>query len=219
MKHLILKELYKISKERNLRTDNIWVYLILFFRLMYLGINFVQSRFYLRKVSKLGSFVFTRRRPTVINKGYLELGNMVRIWSNINHTRLSVHRGGKLIIGEHTFVNGPMISASSEVRIGKNCLIGPQTIIMDSDFHGIGDTESQEGESAPIIIEDRVWLGTRTMVLKGVHIGEGAIVAAGAVVTKDVPAYCVVAGVPAKVVKHLEPKDQKKEQELIDVVH
>ena len=215
MRHLILKEIYKISKERGLRSDNIKVYIVLTFRLIYLTSNYIISRYYLRKVDVLGKFVFTRRKPTIVNKGTMQIGNLVRIWSNINPTRLAVHRGGRLIIGEKTFVNGPMISASTEISIGKNCLIGPQTIIMDSDFHGIGDTDSTEGESAPIIIEDNVWLGTRTMVLKGVHIGEGAIVAAGAIVTKSVPAYTVVAGVPAKIVKHLNPKQEKKGDELL----
>ena len=210
MRHLILKEIYKISKERGLRSDNIKVYLILVFRLIYLGYNYILSRYYLRKVSKLGKFVFTRRRPKIVNKGHMQIGNMVRIWSNINPTRLAVHRGGSLTIGENTFVNGAMISSSAKVQIGSNCLIGPQTIIMDSNFHGIGATDTTEGESAPITIEDKVWLGTRTMVLKGVHIGEGAIVAAGAVVTKNVPAYTIVAGVPAQIVKQLNPKEDYK---------
>lgn len=214
MKHLILKELHKISRERKLPSDSLAVYFLLALRLSRLALNYAVSRFYLRKVSTLGKFVFTRRRPTIVNKGHLELGNLVRIWSNINPTRLAVHRGGKLIIGAQTFVNGAMISASVEVCIGKNCLIGPQTIIMDSDFHGIGDMERTEGESAAIIIEDKVWLGTRTMVLKGVRIGEGAVVAAGAIVTKDVPPYAVVAGVPAKVVKYLIPKEEKTEKEV-----
>ena len=179
MRHLILKEIYKISKERGVKSDNIKVYIILIFRLIHLGFNHMISRYYLRNVNLLGRFVFIRRKPTIVNKGHMQIGNLVRIWSNINPTRLAVHHGGRLIIGEKTFVNGPMISASAEISIGKNCLIGPQTIIMDSDFHGISDTDSIEGESAPIIIEDNVWLGTRTMILKGVHIGEGAIVYCG----------------------------------------
>ncbi|MBP9873243.1 MAG: hypothetical protein KBC60_04350 [Haliscomenobacter sp.] len=73
---------------------------------------------------------------------------------------------------------------------------------MDSDFHGL-DHNQMGGNSKPVILEDHVWLATRSMVLKGVRIGKGAVVAAGAVVTKDVPPYTVVAGVPAKVIKHL----------------
>ena len=60
-----------------------------------------------------------------------------------------------------------------------------------------------EGKSKPIIIEDDAWLATRCMVLKGVTIGKGAVVAAGAVVTKDVPPYTMVAGVPAKAIKKI----------------
>lgn len=58
-------------------------------------------------------------------------------------------------------------------------------------------------ESAPIIIEDNVWIGERAIILKGVTIGMGAIVATGAIVTKDVPPYSVVAGNPAKIVKDI----------------
>ncbi|WP_414717367.1 acyltransferase [Telluribacter sp.] len=75
---------------------------------------------------------------------------------------------------------------------------------MDNDFHG---TANRDEEPAPeaVILEDNVWLATRSMVLKGVRIGEGAVVAAGAVVTKDVPPYTMVGGVPAKVIKQLNP--------------
>jgi acetyltransferase-like isoleucine patch superfamily enzyme len=62
-----------------------------------------------------------------------------------------------------------------------------------------------EGKKQSIIIEDHAWVATRAMVLKGVRIGKGAVVAAGSVVTKDVPDYTVVAGVPARIVKTLKP--------------
>ena len=74
---------------------------------------------------------------------------------------------------------------------------------MDSDFHDIQE-HSSEGKSAPIIIHDNVWIASRAMILKGVTIGEGAVISAGAVVTKDVPPYTMVGGVPAKVIKELK---------------
>jgi acetyltransferase-like isoleucine patch superfamily enzyme len=81
-------------------------------------------------------------------------------------------------------------------------VISERVVLRDSDNHSIkdiGDTVS--AESAPIVIGNHVWIGMNVMVLKGVTIGEGAIVAAGSVVIRDVPSHCLVAGVPAKVVK------------------
>ena len=79
------------------------------------------------------------------------------------------------------------------------------TLVMDTDFHAIGD-HTQPGRACPVVIEDDVWLAARVVVLKGVTIGRGAVVAAGAVVTKDVPPYTLVGGVPAKFIRALEPK-------------
>jgi acetyltransferase-like isoleucine patch superfamily enzyme len=73
---------------------------------------------------------------------------------------------------------------------------------MDSDFHDLND-QRLEGISQPITIEDHVWIATRAIILRGVHIGEHAVVAAGAVVTKDVAPYTVVGGNPAKLIKNL----------------
>jgi maltose O-acetyltransferase len=88
------------------------------------------------------------------------------------------------------------------VKIGENVRIAPYTIILDSDFHDIKD-HFADGPSKPVIIEDNVWLATRCTILKGVRIGKGSVVAAGSVVTKDVPPNCIVAGVPARVIKEI----------------
>jgi maltose O-acetyltransferase len=73
---------------------------------------------------------------------------------------------------------------------------------MDSDFHGLVERDKPE-PPAPIVIEDDVWLAVRCTVLKGVRIGRGAVVAAGAVVVSDVAPWTLVAGVPARPVKTL----------------
>lgn len=139
----------------------------------------------------------------MVNKGKLKIANKVRIWSSVNQARLSVGKGGYLEVGENTRLNGPTISATQQVIIGMHCRIAPHVIIMDGDFHDLNDRLS-EGKKQSIIIEDHAWVATRAMVLKGVRIGRGAVVAAGSVVTKDVPPYTVVAGVPARIVKTLE---------------
>jgi acetyltransferase-like isoleucine patch superfamily enzyme len=86
------------------------------------------------------------------------------------------------------------------VTIGANVRIAPYTIILDSDFHDVIDHFS-EGRSAPVVIEDNVWIATRATILKGVRIGRNSVVAAGAVVTHDVPPNTIVAGVPARVIR------------------
>ncbi len=72
--------------------------------------------------------------------------------------------------------------------------------VLDTDFHTIVRDGSPQASVAPVRIGDHVWIGTRAVVLKGVTIGDGAVIAAGAVVTADVPTGAVVAGVPARVV-------------------
>jgi acetyltransferase-like isoleucine patch superfamily enzyme len=210
MKNLITKELDKIAIDHNIAADSFKAYVYLSFRLIRLGWNYLITRFYLRKAAKLHGIVFTKRKPDIEVSGHLEIGKLVRIWSNVNRCRLSVKKGGKLIIGDNCRLNGPIIAASNEIRIGNNCRIAPQVYLMDGDFHGVED-RLQEGKVKPIIIEDDAWVATRAMVLKGVTIGKGAVVAAGSVVTKDVPPYTMVAGVPAKEVKKINKKEAAKE--------
>ncbi|GAB4424774.1 MAG: hypothetical protein OHK0039_42170 [Bacteroidia bacterium] len=205
MKELIVKEIEKIRAER--RAAAPVVYLLLGLRLLSLGTNWLLSRWYLRQATSLGRIVFTQGRPRVINKGTLRIGNVVRIWSSVNQVRLSVGKGAVLEIGDNTRLNGPIISASERVIIGKNCRIAPQVYIMDSDFHDVNDRLSA-GKGGAIVIGDGAWVATRAMVLKGVTIGKGAVVASGSVVTKDVPPYTVVGGVPARFIKKLPNPDE-----------
>lgn len=100
------------------------------------------------------------------------------------------------------------------VVIGNYCSIGPECVFMSGGEHRydglstypfrakLGLTENESVTRGPIVLEDDVWLGFRSMVMSGVTIGKGAVVAAGAVVTKDVPPYAIVGGVPAKVIKY-----------------
>lgn len=91
------------------------------------------------------------------------------------------------------------------ITIGKYVMMGPETVIY-TENHSTARTDipmQQQGfeKPEPVVIEDDVWIGRRVIILPGVTIKKGSVIAAGAVVTKDVPAYSVVAGVPAKVVK------------------
>lgn len=104
-------------------------------------------------------------------------------------------------IGRGVYVNRyTIIDASSSVHIGDDCMIGPFCYITDHD-HSLGsDGRPSSGEliSRPVVIGPRTWIGAHVTVLKGVKIGEGAIIGAGSVVTRDVPPHAVCVGNPAR---------------------
>ena len=112
-----------------------------------------------------------------------------------------VGRGKTLKIGRSTFTSNIKILAHDDITIGDNCIFGFVCQIFSGDGHPIYQEESIINKDVPVVIEDNVWVGSRALILKGVRVGKGSIVAAGAVVTKNVPPNCIVAGNPAKVVK------------------
>ncbi len=128
--------------------------------------------------------------------------------------------GGKISIGENTYIGeGSRVWSGDEVIIGNNVLISHNVNIVDTNSHEINHIERTEGFinllksghpkqkgsiiTKPIIIEDYVWISFNVIILKGVTIGEGAIVAAGSVVTKNVDPFTLVAGNPAVFIKKL----------------
>lgn len=165
----------------------------------------LMGRWYFRKNKKTGRFLFVKGRPLIVNEGEINFGDEVSIWSSINRAKIFVSKGAVLELGNNSFINGVHISASQKIIIGKNVNMGPYSIIIDNDFHKVGDHFSDESMRNPIIIEDDVWIAMNCMIMKGVCIGQGAVIAAGAVVTKDVPAFSVAGGVPAKVIRKITP--------------
>lgn len=110
--------------------------------------------------------------------------------------------GGQLTLGHNSYMNASLIQCASSITIGDDCAIAGDVLIQDTDFHPMLDEEGQEKTyTKPISIGNHVWICAKATILKGVTIGDGAIVAAGAVVTKDVPAYTLVGGNPAHVIK------------------
>jgi acetyltransferase-like isoleucine patch superfamily enzyme len=104
----------------------------------------------------------------------------------------------RLEIGDNTFINdGSRIDAGVEIRIGRDCAIAWNVTLLDDDRHGFGLPPYR----APIYIEDHVWIGCNVLILKGVTIGAGSVVAAGAVVTKSCPPSSLIGGVPARVLR------------------
>ena len=111
---------------------------------------------------------------------------------------------GSIRIGNYCLIcSGVRIGSAHEIIIGNNCMLASNAYITDSDWHDIYNRISI-GKTAPIKIEDNVWIGDSVIVCKGVTIGENSIIGAGAVVVDDIPANCVAAGNPAKIVKKLK---------------
>lgn len=92
--------------------------------------------------------------------------------------------------------------------VGKNCHIGAGTVLA-----GVIEPPSAN----PVVIEDDVLIGANAVILEGVRVGKGAVVAAGAVVTQDVPPHTVVAGIPAKVIKEIDEKTKSKTEIMKDL--
>lgn len=117
-------------------------------------------------------------------------------------SRITVNPGASLKLGNMKMNQGVVIECFRSITIGNDVGIAEGVAIRDSDNHPIiiNDCAISQDVSAPIVIEDHVWIGMNAIVLRGVTIGEGAIVAAGSVVSRNVPPHSLVSGVPAKVI-------------------
>jgi acetyltransferase-like isoleucine patch superfamily enzyme len=141
--------------------------------------------------------------------GPITIGDCVNVIATGDQkVRLSVWSAGPglgaIHIGRYCMLcPGTRIGSAAGVHIADNCMLASNAYITDSDWHGIYNRICP-GQSAPVRIQDNVWIGDSAIVCKGVTIGENSIVGAGAVVTSDVPANTVVAGNPARAVKQLD---------------
>lgn len=112
---------------------------------------------------------------------------------------------GNIVIGDRTSINDDcMITAMERVTIGNDVMLAPRVYILDVDhaFESRDRPISQQGYTiSPVTIGDGVWVCTGAVITKGVSIGEGAIIGANSVVTRDIPPYTIAGGVPARVIK------------------
>ena len=161
---------------------------------------------FLREVDQVGARVRTvGGPPRIVNFGFISIGADTRIVSHLVKGELCTDEGARLTIGEGAHINyGVSIGATCSVQIGNRVRLGPYCRIVDSDFHDLYD-RGLAAVSRPVVIEDDAWIGMNAVILPGVHVGRGAIVGTGSVVTKDVPAYTVVGGIPARVLRQLDP--------------
>lgn len=155
-----------------------------------------------------GAPVIQRHRESQISFGdRLELRNWrasspLGVW---HRTVFATWSAGAVIeIGADFGMTGGAICAAKSISIGQWVTIGANCTLIDTDFHLLEVDRRMNApaadSAAPVIIEDRVFLGTRVIVLKGVHIGHGAVIGAGSVVTGNIPANMIAAGNPARVI-------------------
>lgn len=145
--------------------------------------------------------VFCNKQKSLLNVGenaILDIGSL----KVGNGCRVSIEPNATLKIGENVFLNeNTRIMVSEKIEIGDNSTISWNVNIIDSDRHKIYHNNVLQEKTKPIKIKNNVWVGFNSSILKGVTVGEGAIIASNSVVTKDVPPFTLVAGVPAKVIK------------------
>lgn len=135
-------------------------------------------------------FNMSRNSTLNINGNFsIGSGSDIRIFDNADLTLGSGYMNG--------FVQ---IVCAKRIHIGNDVAIARDVIIRDTDAHKIEDGKHEEQKE--VVIGNHVWIGTRAIIMKGVHIGDGAVIAAGAIVTKDVPEKAIAAGVPARVIKN-----------------
>ena len=148
-----------------------------------------------------------------------ECGSNVHIGPHGDFECSHIHIGNNVYIGSHA----SFIASIAHVYIADYVMFGPHVTIRGGDHridvlgkHIIEVTAEKLAENdADVSIEKGVWIGCNVTILKGVTIGTGAVVAAGALVTKSVPAYAVVAGVPAKIIKYRFTEEDIKDHERI----
>ena len=137
---------------------------------------------------------------------------------------LYVSENGRIDIGDHFYLgNSSLVGSEKSIKIGRCVIISNDVRVYDNNNHPTSPKARElmslngfsndnwswkHSESAPVVIEDNVWIGQYSTILKGVTVGKGSIVATRAVVTKDVPPYTIVAGNPAKVVKKIQYEEE-----------
>ena len=152
--------------------------------------------------------VMTNGIPFIEGHLRIRLGDDVAIDGVSSLTAGKVYDDPVLEVGDRVFLGHQLVvSVCQRVAIGSDVLVSDRVVIADNDGHPLDPVRRRRREPVdrtsvrPVAVEDGAWIGTRAIILKGVTVGHGAVVAAGAVVTRDVPPHALVAGNPARVIR------------------
>lgn len=150
-------------------------------------------------------FLFYGSGSIKIGKNFRAVSHKLRSFITIySPCKFTVIGDGKIIIGDNVGINGTVIVSRARVSIGDNTMIAPNVIIMDHNGHNPWPVDERwlvQDIPEDIIIGKNVWIGINSLILKGVKIGDGAVIAAGSIVTRNVRCNSLYAGSPAKFVK------------------
>lgn len=150
-----------------------------------------------------------KRRGVILKKGVVA-SNTVFLGKALIEPNCRLIGVPKITIGNNFYLNAGC-HFLGEITIGDDVQVGPQTVIWGRD-HGMaaGRPIREQGHvSAPIVIGNDVWIGAHATILKGVRIGDGAVIGAGSLVNKDIPQGAIAAGNPARVIKYREEEKNK----------
>ena len=165
--------------------------------------HIMNAQLRLRGKARVPFSVRLRGRVQLSGCGEVVLGEGVSLNGTLVPIEMVTYTSGRIEIGNHTFINyGSSIAARASVKIGSYCHLGHYTFVMDNDQHDVV-RHTELPQSDPVIIEDHVWIGSKSVILPGVRIGSRAVIGAGSIVTKDIPPRCVAAGNPARVIRRL----------------
>lgn len=174
----------------------------------------IHGRIYVQR----SSWIQKKMHPDII-KGRIIIGDNFSCNNKLTSNSVGVFQpcyfnigtsGSRIEIGNHVGISGSTINATTSITIGDYTIIGSGCLITDTDSHPIIAEYRQRVDylkytkSKPIKIGKSVFIGARSIIMKGVTIGDGAVVGAGSVVTQDVPANTIVAGNPARIIRKIE---------------
>lgn len=149
---------------------------------------------YIGDMSKAKASIRMYQNSVIHIKGRVKLGPGVGVVVSPN---------ARLTIGDNTYITASsVVYCANEVEIGSDCAISWDTTIMDTDLHHLYYSDGRENEvTKPVKIGDRVWIGCNTTILKGVTIGDNAVIGANTLVNRDIPANCLAAGNPMRIIR------------------
>lgn len=163
-------------------------------------LKLIRGFFITFRLNECGQLFRAGRKITLLKRNAdVNIGRKVQLYNGVKLSAWGNNGHAEIIIGDNTNIGDRTeIHAGNKVEIGSNCNISWDVCIMDRDYHKLNGIEEI---IKPIKIGDNVWIGCNSLILKGVTIGNGAIIAAGSVVTKNVESNTIVGGNPARVIK------------------